>query len=200
MGQGIYALPNDTMERDASLATLMTLVPGLRVGGKTALAWRGIRHNLAFKETLALWGSKPAKLPAWFTTQFPAHYQATQLFDETTPSALGIAPLPSGRPDVPVSTPERAVLELLSDVGKRQKLEETRHLLESAGALRQPVLDELLSHLTRIKVARLAYDLANELELPWKAVAHKHSQRLGGGARWVAVGKMGERLDLKRTP
>lgn len=200
LGHGVYLLPNDTLDRDASLATLMALVPGLHVGGKTALAWRGVRHNLAVKETLTLWGSKPAQLPAWFTAEFPAHYQATQLFDPATPSALGIAPLPAARTDVPVSTPERAVLELLSDVGKRQTLEEALHLLESARTLRQPVLDELLLHLTRIKVVRLAYDLADELDLPWKAVAQKHSRRLGGGARWVAVGKTGERLDLKRTP
>ena len=44
-----------------------------------------------------------------------------------------------------VSTPERALLELLSDVGKGQELEEARHLVESARTLRQPVLEELLA-------------------------------------------------------
>lgn len=92
------------------------------------------------------------------------------------------------------------MLKLLSNVGKRQTLEEARHLLESARTLRQPIPDELLSHLRRIKVVRLAYDLADELDLLWKTVAQKHSQRLVGGARWAAVGKTGERLDLKRTP
>ncbi len=199
LGHGTYALPGDTLERDASLAALVSVVPGLHVGGKTALNWRGVRHNLAFKETLTLWGDKPTRLPAWFTARFPAHYQATHLFDEAMPAALGLAPLPSGRQDVPVSTPERALLELLSDVGKRQTLEEARHLVESARALRLAVLEELFSHLSRIKVVRLACKLADELDLPWKSTAHKHSERLGGGARWVTVGKTGERLDLKRS-
>jgi hypothetical protein len=116
------------------------------------------------------------------------------------PQELGITPLPAGRADVPVSTPERAVLELLSDVGNRQTLEETKHLVEGVRSLRLPVLEELFSHLTRIKVVRLAYGLADELNLPWKSIAREHSERLGGGKRWVSVGKTGERLDLKRNP
>jgi hypothetical protein len=200
LGHGTYALTGETLDRDASLASLVSAVPGLHVAGKTALSWRGVRHNLAFRETLILWGDKPAKLPVWFTERFPAHYQATHLFDAEMPPELGIAPLPAGRPDVPVSTPERALLELLSDVGTRQTLEEARHLVEGARSLRLPVLEELFSHLTRIKVVRLAHALADELSLPWVSLAQHHSERLGGGKRWVSVGKNGERLDLKRNP
>ena len=97
-----------------------------------------------------------------------------------------------------VSTSERALFELLSDVGKGQELEEARHLVESARALRQPVLEELLTHLKRIKVARLAHTLAEELGLSWAGLARKHSERLGGGRRWVSTTKSGERLNLKR--
>jgi len=107
--------------------------------------------------------------------------------------------LPTGRSDLLVSTPERAILELLSDVAKRQSLEEAKHLVEGARALRLNVLDELLKHLTRIKVIRLAYVLADDLDLPWQALAHKHSVRLGGGERWVTVGHTGERLTLRKT-
>ena len=53
-------------------------------------------------------------------------------------------------------------------------------------------------HTTRIKVVRIAAAFAHEMELPWAELAERHSKRLGGGARWVAVTKSGERLDLKR--
>jgi hypothetical protein len=198
LGHGVYALPADQLDRDACLAWLASVIPGLHVAGKTALAWRGVRHNLAYQQRLGLWGNQPAKLPAWFTSTFPATYQTTHLFDDTMPSALGLAPLPAGREDVLVSTPERALLELLSDVGKGQGLEEVRHLVESARTLRMAVLEELLGHLKRIKVARLAHALAEELELPWRTLAQQHSARLGGGLRWVTVTPSGERLDLKR--
>ena len=198
LGHGTYLLPGDELNRDASLARLAELVPGLHVAGKTALAWRGVRHNLAFNERLILWGDKPATLPAWFTVAFPAHYQGTHLFDSSLPASTGLAPLPGGHPDVLVSTPERALLELLSDVGKGQGLEEAGHLVEGARSLRLPVLEELLSRLTRIKVARLAHTLADELELSWADLARQHSERLGGGLRWVSTTTTGERLNLKR--
>jgi Transcriptional regulator, AbiEi antitoxin N-terminal domain len=58
---------------------------------------------------------------------------------------------------------------------------------------------ELLAHSTRIKVVRLAELIAKDLDLPWAALAKHHSQRLGGGKRWIAVAKSGERLDLRRS-
>jgi hypothetical protein len=60
------------------------------------------------------------------------------------------------------------------------------------------VLDELFAHLTRIKVVRLAHVVATELDLPWADLAQTHSQRLGGGQRWVSTTRSGDRLNLKR--
>ena len=198
LGHGVFMLPGDTLDRDACLALFGEGVKGFHVAGKTALEWRGIRHNLQFKEKLSLWGDKPAKLPPWLPQHFPCRYQTTHLFDDALPLELGLAPLPNGRPDVLVSTPERALLELLSDAGKNQSIEETRHLVESVRNLRLPLLDELMSHLTRLKVVRLARMLADDFNQPWKTLAEKHSERLGGGERWISVGKTGDLLDLKR--
>jgi hypothetical protein len=198
LGRGAFLLPGDQLDRDAALAWLATEIPGLHVAGKTALAWRGVRHNLAVKERLVLWGDRPGTLPHWFTMAFPSSYQATHLFDRAMPADLGLGRLPASRPDLPASGPERAILELLSDVGKKQGLEEARHLVEAARSLRLDVLEELMSHLKRIKVARLAHTLADELDLPWKSLARATSERLGGGKRWVAKTRTGERLNLKR--
>ena len=192
-------LPGDTLTRDGCLAYLSQRVSGLHVGGKTALAWRGIRQNVSFRELLTLWGDQPKRMPPWFTQRFESRYQETQLFDAKLRKGFGLQPLPNGRPDVLVSVPERALLELLSDVGKTQSLEETRQLVDGLHALRAKTLDELLSHATRIKVVRLAELLARELDLPWAALAKRHSHRLGGGKRWIAVAKTGERLDLRRS-
>lgn len=199
LARGIYMLPGDTLARDGCLAFLSNRIPGFHVGGKTALEWRGVKHNIAFREVLTLWGNQRKPLPVWFQKRFKSRYQATQLFDSKLRQGYGLQPLPNGSPDILVSTPERAVLELLSDVGKTQSLEETRQLVETLRSLRQKYLDELLSHTTRIKVVRLAESLATELGLPWAPLAKKHSLRIGGGKRWVAVSKSGERLDLRRS-
>jgi hypothetical protein len=192
-------LPGDTLTRDGCLAFLSQQIPGLHVGGKTALAWRGIRQNVNFREVVSVWGDQPKRLPSWFTERFSSRYQATHLFDADLRKGFGLQPLPNGRPEILVSVPERALLELLSDVGKTQSLQETRQLVESLRTLRDKTLDELLAHTTRIKVVRLAELLARDLDLPWAATAKRHSERIGGGKRWVAVAKTGERLDLRRS-
>jgi hypothetical protein len=190
-------LPGDKLTRDGSLVFLSSQIPGLHVGSKTALAWRGVRQNVEFREVVSLWGDKAKRLPDWFTKRFQARYQATKLFDDKLPANRGLQPLPAGDPRVLVSVPERAMLELFSDIGKQQSLVEARDLVESLSGLREKVLDELLRHTTRIKVVRVAAAFAAEMKLPWARVAARHSERVGGGKRWVAVGRTGERLDLR---
>jgi hypothetical protein len=181
-----------------TLAHLSLEVPQLHVGGKTALAWRGTRHNLAHQERLNLWGHKAARLPAWFTELFNANYQSTRIFDGALPKGFGLAPLPARHPKVMVSVPERALLELFSDTGKLQSLEETLNVAESVRQLRPEVLDTLLTHTTRVKVVRLAKALAESLDLPWLEIAKKHNERLGSASRWVAVTRDKKILHLKK--
>jgi len=199
LARDVYMLPGDTLTRDGCLAFLTRQSPGFHVGGKTALAWRGVRQNVSFREVLTLWGDASRSLPPWFTDRFDSRYQATQLFDSKLKKGFGLQPVPNGRENVLVSVPERALLELLSDVGKNQSLDETRQLVESLRLLREKVLDELLAHTSRIKVVRLAEMLSTEFEMPWASLAKRHSKRLGGGKRWVAVASNGERIDLKRS-
>ena len=198
LGRGVYMVPGDTLTRDGCLAFLMRRNKGLHVGGKTALSWRGVRHNLSFRETITLWGEKQIRLPTWFLNRFEATYQTTRLFNPAMPPEFAVQVLPGGHPDVMVSAPERALLELLSDVGKTEFYQSAITLVESTRNLRTSVLETLLAHTTRIKVVRLARDLSEKLDLPWAELAKKYSEQKGGGSRWIAVSKNGERLDLKQ--
>ena len=198
LGRGVYQVPNGKLDMNNALAFLSREVAQLHVGGKTALAWRGTRHNLAHQERLNLWGHKTARLPAWFTELFNANYQSTRIFDDALPPGFGLAPLPAGHPNVMVSVPERALLELLSDTGKLQSLEETLNVAESIRHLRLDVMDTLLTHTTRVKVVRLAKALAENLELPWLEIAKTHNERLGSSSRWIAVTRDKKILRLKK--
>ncbi len=198
LGRGAYQVPNGRLDRDKSIAFLSGKIAGLHVGGKTALGWRGVRHNLAQEERVLLWGDKSVQIPDWFTQSFNAAYQTTKIFDEKLPIGYGIAPLPAGHQAVMVSTPERALLELFSDTGKLQSLEETMKVAEGTRNLRQDVLGTLLTHTTRVKIVRLAKAFAEEFELPWADVARKHSERLGSAARWIAVTRDKQTLSLKK--
>jgi hypothetical protein len=59
--------------------------------------------------------------------------------------------------------------ELLSETSSFEGLEEVRQLVESTRNLRMPLLDKLLSHLTRIEVVVLNALLGSELDLPYAA-------------------------------
>ena len=198
LGRGVYQVPNAKLDMNKALAYLLLEVPELHVGGKTALAWRGTRHNLAHQERLNLWGLKAGRLPAWFTDLFNVTYQSTRIFDNTLPQGFGLAPLPAGNPKVMVSVPERALLELFSDTCKLQSLEETLNVAEIVRHLRPDVLETLLAHTTRVKVVRLAKSLAESLELPWLEIAKKHNERLGSSSRWIAVTRDKKILHLKK--
>lgn len=189
--------PNDELQRDACLKFVAKRIPGLHVGGKTALAWRGVRHNLSPRERLTLWGDLRRKLPEWFTSRFPSHYVATSLFSKKLPAGFGLQPLPETPDGSLVSVPERALLEMLSEVGVRQGVEEARNIMEGVRSLRPEVLETLLKSCLRVKVIRLCVQWAEELNLDWAVVARNAAKGKLGTSRWSARLKDGTTLILK---
>jgi hypothetical protein len=186
LAQGVYALAGDTLNREQCLLFLQGKISGLHVAGKTALAWQGVRHNVVPREQLILWGeAKRAKLPLWFVAQFPARYYSATLFlpEAVTygiETPLGIAE------GVRVSVPERAVLEMLHEVGKSQDMEEARNLFESLRGLRLDVMGEMLSQCTSVKTVRLFLLWAKETEvLNVSALKEKYALPIGSAARWM---------------
>lgn len=198
LGRGVFMFPNDVFQRDACLKFLSTRITGFHVGGKTALAWRGVRHNLPSQEALQLWGeAKSVQLPEWFKSRFPARYTARCLFSKKLPRNWGLQSLPEA-PDGPmVSEPERALLEMLSEVGVSQSVEEARNIMEGIRSLRLEVLQPLLKHCNRVKVARLCILWAEQLNLHWAAAARKAAGGKLGHNRWIFRYKNGTTLTLK---
>ena len=98
-----------------------------------------------------------------------------------------------------VSEPERALLEMLSEVGLRQSVEEARHIMEGARSLRPEVLRRLLQECVRVKVVRLCTHWAEELKLPWSSDARKAAaqSRAAGKGRGTTRMKDGATLILK---
>ena len=196
LSQGVYILTGDTPSRDGTITYLTRCMPGLHVGGKTALSWQGVRHNIAFREKVVLWGRRSCRIPAWVDDVMSYSYQTTDLFDGDLPYDTGLKPLPSGSPEVLVSVPERAILELASDIGKGQSMEEASNLVIGLRNLRADVPDEFLRHCKRVKVVRLVRDLGREADFSWARDLQKHVDRLGAGKRWSNRTKNG-RLTLK---
>jgi len=191
LARGVFRRPEQALSLHPSLKLLESRIEGLHVGGKSALDWQGVRQYVAQQETLHLYGWAAARLPEWFQKEFPAEYHRKRLFDEQPGALLHVLPF-EGRNEAPqVSTLERALLELLSEVGVRQPMQEARELLESTYNLRGAVLQELLARCTSVKTVRLCLQLGRELSLPWMAKLLPTELPTGSDRPWVSRGSHG---------
>jgi hypothetical protein len=164
---------------------LQRSLKGLHVSGKSALAWQGIHYQAWQQPILHLRGWQAGHLPVWFTRRFPAEYHRNRLFEEPPAAQLRVQPF-GNRKDAPlISAPERALLEVLSEVGLRQPLQEARELVQSSDRLRGDVLLDLLKHCASVKTVRLCLHLGREFQLPWFNELDSSELPKGSARPWV---------------
>jgi hypothetical protein len=199
---GTYGYPNDTLHLDQCLLYLQKRSPGLHVGGKTALSWQGIRHNISSRSKIHLWGTLRFRLPEWFTSRFPGQYHQRVLFDRMELRQLlpdeGFVQLADHATTLCVSGRERALLEVLNEVGVTQDLEEATYLFESFTSMRLEVVGALLASCTRIKTARLFLQLAEQSDaIDVVSLRERFDLKLGSKTRWTRRLRNGTLLTIK---
>lgn len=200
LGQGVYAFAGDTLSAHGAIKLLQTRVVGLHVAGRSALTLQGVRHNLATREALVLWGDVRFALPAWFTSRFPSRYLSAKLFNwpDSTLADSSLTTPPGVTDGLRVSVPERAVLELLYEVGTHQGLEEARNLFDGLRNLRKDILGELLQSCTSVKTVRLFQTWARETNVvDVEALQKQYTLPVGSEKRWITRMKDGNLLSLK---
>lgn len=186
LARGVFCRPNDPPALHPSLLLLQRKYEGLHVGGRSALDWYGLRQYVSQQPVLTLYGWTAGRLPEWFTARFPAKYHRNRLFDERPNVMLHVGPFEQHSGAPLVSAPERALLELLSDVGVRQSLQEARELIESTYTLRADVLRELLQRCSSVKTVRLCLQLGREGSMPWVDKLDPASLPTGSDRAWVS--------------
>ena len=191
LGRGVYSRPGESLQLHPSLVVLQQQIAGLHLGGKTALEWYGVRQYVSQQSLLHLYGWATARLPEWFVKHFPSEYHRKRLFNEKPEQMLGVGRF-ENRDNAPlVSTPERALLELLDEVGVRQPLQEAREIAEGTYNLRAEVLMDLLKRCTSVKTVRLCLTLARELSLPWAGKLDAAVLPTGSSRPWISKSKDG---------
>lgn len=196
LGTGVYRFSGARLDRDQCLLFLQHKLPGLHVGGKTALAWQGIRHYVSPIDELTLWGDRHKALPAWFVSEFPSSYRSWALFSPATLSKGFFTP-PDVNPGVLVSVREKAVLELLRDVRTASDLEEAHHLFFATQGLRLPMLGELLEGCTSVKTVRLFLLWAKQTEnIDLGQLRRDFTLPTGSPLRWIGKLPDGTKLVL----
>ena len=184
--RGVFCRPVDALALHPSLLLLERRLGGLHVGGKSALDWYGLRQYVPQQPILRLYGWDAGRLPEWFTSRFPAEYHRKRLFEERPDAPLQVEPFESRRGAPLVSAPERALLEMLSEVGVRQPLQEAGELVESSYTMRADVLRELLQACTSVKTVRLCLQLGRDGALPWATKLDPATLPTGSGRPWVS--------------
>lgn len=189
--RGVYRRPGGRLQWQQVIISLQMLLDyPIIVGGRTALELHGFAHYLRSQgpSEIHLYGDAPP--PGWLAklaldTRFVFH-NAKRLFKEE-PIARGHGSFiqqPWGHWDWPLtlSTPERAILELLDEVPNRETFHQADMLMEGLRNLSPRRLQNLLLVCRSVKVKRLFF---------WFAERHNHAwlKRIDGGAIDLGRGK-----------
>lgn len=185
IAHGVYTHPEAELELRPCVHFLEASMPGLHIGGKSALSLYGITHYLKFNETTVLYGWDSGKLPDWFSNKFKAVYKRKRLFNESLDNLLYVSKFDSKKIEAQVSEQERAFLEMLSEVGTSQTYQEAVEIMESAFTIRKEPLRKLLENCKSVKTVRLFIQIAKQVSLPISNDLDSWTLPKGSDSNWV---------------
>ncbi|MBI5884406.1 MAG: type IV toxin-antitoxin system AbiEi family antitoxin [Elusimicrobia bacterium] len=196
--RGAYARLEDKVDWTGGLhAVQYQLDLPVNLGGKRALEFQGYGHFARMREggTMRLYGPRGTRLPTWFRRHdwcVKLVFTGSDLFVDKMDK--GLTERPAGDFPIRLSAPERAMLEFLEDVPRRESFEEARLLMEGLTTLRPDLVQELLEACRSVKAKRLFLFLAEESGHPWVKELDAARLDLGKGKRSIVKGG---RLDAK---
>ncbi len=219
--RGVYQRPRGSLNWQQIVISLQTLLKDpLAVGGRSALELQGYAHYLqqAVKE-VHLYG--PEAPPTWLK-KLPVkvgfiYHNSRKLFG-TQPDPKSLTSPSQGREAQPsrdtdasfvihpwgqwdwnlvLSSPERAILELLDEVPERETFEQVDKLMEGLSNLSPRRLQKLLGDCRSVKVKRLFFFFADRHHHAWLKRIDRTAVDLGKGKRMlVKGGKLDRRYQI----
>jgi hypothetical protein len=210
--RGVYRRRRGELTWEQVVMSLQTLMRfSVTVGGRTALELQGFAHYLSHaRHEVHLYGDRP--LPGWMNKLpidatfafhsrkklFPGpgvHLPAFSLAErkpvdtETTlAGALRVLTWGQWKWPLVVSTPERAVLEMLDELPGHESFHQVDALMDGLATLSPRRLQELLSQCRSIKVKRLFFFFADRHNHRWLQSIDRDEIDLGKGKRMLVKG------------
>jgi Transcriptional regulator, AbiEi antitoxin, Type IV TA system/Transcriptional regulator, AbiEi antitoxin N-terminal domain len=196
----VYRRPQGSLAWQRVVISLQTLLEyPLAVGGRTALELQGFAHYLAQKTTeVHLYGPKPP--PRWLN-ELPLEeqfvYHSSRKLFRHEPVGFGADSLHGslatqiwGQGDwsLTLSTPERAILELLDELPFSESFHQADMLMEGMATLSPRRLQNLLVACHNVKVKRLFFFFADRHQHAWLKRLDKEMVVLGNGKRMLVRG------------
>jgi Transcriptional regulator, AbiEi antitoxin, Type IV TA system/Transcriptional regulator, AbiEi antitoxin N-terminal domain len=219
--RGVYRRPRGTLSWQQAVISLQTIIgpKPLVVGGRTALELQGFAHYLSQNlREVHLYGPKAP--PGWLSklplnVRFVFH-NSRALFASEAPNRVAVDPAwnsakgevlnglnlgdgfvaqPWGQWDWPMtmSSPERALLELLNELPARESFHQVDKLFEGLTNLSPRRLMTSLTDCRSVKVKRLFFFYAARHAHAWVKRLDREKVDLGSGKRMLVKGG---RLDL----
>lgn len=210
--RGVYRRPRGHLTWQQVVISLQALLGyPLLLGGRTALELQGYAHYLPREQKeVHLYGPKPA--PQWLhklplATRFIYHNDRVLFRDKTIPSDLIHLDAENGKNagqaehdhwtvqrwgswDWPLalSTPERAILEVLKELPKHESFHQVDMLMQGLSNLSPRRMQKLLADCRSIKVKRLFFFFADRHQHAWLKRLDKDAVDLGTGKRMLVKG------------
>ena len=209
--RGVYRRPRGSLSWQQVIISLQTLLlrNPVTVGGRTALDLHGFTHYVS-KETREVHLYAPKRLPGWLfklplKVRFVYH-NSEKLFrndpitfglgslkwdvSKNERDAFGFTKQPWGQWDWPMtlSTPERAILELLDELPDRESFHQVDKLMEGLSSLSPRRLQKLLADCQNVKVKRLFFFFADRHKHAWLKRLNKNDIDFGKGKRMLVKG------------
>jgi hypothetical protein len=202
--RGVYRRPRGSLKWEQAVIALQTLMnAALVVGGRTALELQGYAHYLPHEtKEVHLYGPNPP--PSWLRrlalgVRFVLH-NSNRLFDdepggdtkqkESGAERSDTINQPWGQWDwtLTLSSPERAVLELLDELPMRESFDQADKLFEGLSNLSPRRLQALLKACKSVKVKRLFFFFAGRHQHAWLRRLDRGRIDLGAGKRVLVKG------------
>ena len=200
----VYQRPRGSLSWQQAVVSLQTLLgERLVVGGRTALDLQGFSHYLT-RDTKQVHLYGPEHAPAWLhklpldlrfvyhnsEKLFPNASQAKSLAlsAETEPKDFVTQPWGQWGWQLYLSSPERAILELLDELPDRESFHQVDKVFEGLVNLSPRRIENLVARCKNVKVKRLFFYFADRHKHAWLKRVSRNAVDLGKGKRLLVRG------------
>lgn len=218
----VYSRRQASLSWQQVVVSLQTLLQhDLVVGGRTALELQGFAHYLQHQTTTVyLYGPSPP--PTWLkslpmnarflyrndgklfqkerATTFPHSLSAETNSPPRKSDTLTVMPWGQWNWPLVLSSPERAVLEMLDELPDHETFHQIDMLIEGLSTLSPTRMQKLLVDCRSVKVKRLFFFFADRHQHAWLKRLDRKAVDLGSGRRMIAKGGIFDAKHLITVP
>ncbi len=184
-GVGAFIRRGDQVNEFGALFTLQEYLKlPVHIGGLSALNLQGLSHYLREGTVTQVFNEYKSPVPSWFKK---SEFFKVKIYNTNFLPVYKHLVMKSdvGFYQFKISSPERAILEVLYLCPDEFDLTEAFHLVENLVSLRPKVIQELLENCTSIKVKRLACFMFEKAGHEWFKRLDLSKIDLGSGNRKI---------------